>query len=156
MSASRLPWQPHPEGGFIAYPEGMQHRDRYARMQPSSSGGYGVYSWSVHYDGQSVTDITDDKQRASDAANAAWPRVIEMATKAAARAEWERHTLEMIGKAERGEIDPHYFANQAAEYENMMWVMERIKPRPGLRNTIAVGLQRVVDALSAEFARRRK
>lgn len=157
MSETRLPWQPHPEGGFIAFPEGWREQpERYARIMLSNSGGYGVLTWSVRYDGQAISDVVDDKQRASDAANAAWPRVIEMAKKAADRAEWERHTLEMIGRAERGEIDPHYFANQAAEYENMMWVMERIKPRPGLRNTIAVGLQRVVDALSAEFARRRQ
>lgn len=155
QTPNRLPWQPHPEGGFIAYPEGMHERERYARMQPSSSGGYGAYNWSVHYDWHVITDITDDKQRASDAANVAWTKVIQMAKEAAARAEWERNTLEMIDKAERGEIDPHYFADQAATYENMMWVMERIKPRPGIRNTISVGLQRIVDALSAEFARRR-
>lgn len=156
MSTSRLPWQPHPEGGFIAYPDGPQQAARFARMQPSSSGGYGVYSWSVHYDGQAISDITNDKQRASDAANAAWPRVIEFAERAAARAEWERHTLEMIAKAERGEIEPHYFANEAATYENMMWVMERIKPRNDGRQRIAAGLQRIVDALSAEFHRRRR
>lgn len=156
-STPRLAWQPHPEGGFVAYPEGWREQpERYARIMLSNTGGYGVYIWSVRYDGQAISDVVDDKQRASDAANDAWPRVIEMAKKAAARAEWERHTLEMIARAERGEIEPHYFANKAAEYENMMWVMERIKPRNDGRQRIAAGLQRVVDALSAEFARRRK
>ncbi len=157
MSDTRLPWQPHPEGGFIAFPEGWREQpERCARITLSNSGGYGVFTWSVRYDGQAISDVVDDKQRASDAANAAWPRVIEMARKAAERAEWERHTLEMIAKAERGEIDPHYFANHAATYENMMWVMGRIKPRNDGRQTITAGLQRVVDALSAEFHRRRK
>lgn len=152
---NRLPWQPHPEGGFIAYPEGWKEQPkRFARIQPRHTGGL-AYSWSVHYDGQAISDVVDDKQHASNAANEAWPRVIEMAHKAAARAEWERHTLEMIEKAKRGEIDPHYFANKAAEYENMMWVMDRIKPRPG-SGRIAAGLQRVVDALSREFHRRRR
>jgi hypothetical protein len=140
--ATRLPWY------------GREQPKRFARIQPRHTGGL-AYSWSVHYDGQAISALVDDKQHASDAANEAWPRVIEMARKAAARAEWERHTLEMIEKAKRGEVDPHYFANKAAEYENMMWVMDRIKPRPGMANTLSVGLQRVVDALSAEFHRRR-
>jgi hypothetical protein len=150
----RLPWQPHPEGGFIAYPEGREHPARFARMQPTAHGGYGVYTWSVHYDGQAISDLSSSKQAASDAANGAWPAVIEKAKLAGARSEWERNTLEMIAKAERGEIDPHYFANEAAKYENMMWVMDRIKPKPGY-GAVSAGIQRIVDALSREFARRR-
>lgn len=152
MTASRLPWQPHPEGGFIAYPDGPQSRDRYARMQPSHSGGYGVYSWSVHYDGQAITDVTISKQAASDAANDAWPRVVEMARVAGARSEWERNQIEMIGELERGEIDPHYFANEAANYENMLWVMDRVKNK----RPMSLQIERLVDALSREFFRRRK
>ena len=153
----RLPWEPHPEGGFIAYPEGWREQpQRYGRLTPYLAGQPGQYTWSVNYDGQAIANVSDNKQAASDAANDAWPRVIEMARKAAARAEWERHTREMIAKAERGEIDPSYFANEAANYENMMWVMDQIKPRPGIRNTISVGLQRLVDAISAEFHRRRR
>jgi hypothetical protein len=154
--SERLPWEPHPEGGFIAYPEGWrEHPERHARLTPFLTGPQGSYSWAVRYDGQAITSIAVDKQAASEAANRAWPAAAERAKQAKARSEWERHTLEMIAKAERGEIDPHYFANEAANYENMMWVMERIAPKPGFRNTISVGLQRVVDALSAEFARRR-
>lgn len=150
---SRLPWQPHPEGGFVAYPEGWPAQpQRYARMQPSISGGYGVYSWSVRYDGQAISNITDDKQAASDAANAAWPKVIEMAKLAAAKSEWERNQIEMIGKLERGELDPHYFANEAANYENMMWTMARVKDK----RPMSLQIERLVAALSDEFARRRK
>ena len=153
----RLPWQPHPEGGFIAYPEGWQQQpQRYGRLTPYTTGGDpGAYSWSVRYDGQAITDIAMTKQAASDAANLAWPTVIEMAKIAGAKSEWERKTLEMIEKAKRGEIDPGYFANEAATYENMMWVMEKIKPRNDGARVIAATLQRVVDALSAEFHRRR-
>lgn len=153
QTPNRLPWQPHPEGGFVAYPEGWrEHPERYARIQPSRSGGFGAYLWSVHYDGQSITDITDDKQRASDAANEAWPRVVEMARKAAARSEWERNQIEMIGKLERGELDPHHFANEAASYENMMFIMDRVKNK----RPMSLQIERLVEALSREFHRRRK
>lgn len=153
----RLPWQPHPEGGFVAYPEGWQAQpQRYGRLTPYLSGRPGQYSWSVNYDGQAIANLADTKQLASDAANAAWPKVIEMAANAGAKSEWERTTLAMIEKAKRGEIEPGYFANEAATYENMMWVMEKIKPRNDGARVIAAGLQRVVDALSAEFFRRRK
>jgi len=40
-----------------------------------------------------------------------------MAKKSAARSDWERHQIEMIATLERGELDPHYFANEAANYE---------------------------------------
>jgi len=156
MSAPRLPWQPHPEGGFIAYPEGWREQpERYARLTPYLFAIPGQYSWSVRYDGQAISDIAPSKQAASDAANLAWPKVIEMAKAAAGKTAWERHTLDMIEKAKRGEIEPGYFANEAAAYENMMWVMEKIKPRNDGAQTIAATLQRVVDALSAEFFRRR-
>jgi hypothetical protein len=149
----RLPWQPHPEGGFIAYPEGWTERpERFARMQPTISGGYGVYSWSVHYDGQAISDVVDDKQRASDAANDAWPRVVEMAKAAGAKSEWERHQIEMIGKLERGELDPHYFANEAASYDNLMFVMDRVKNK----RPLSLQIERLIDALSREFHRRRQ
>jgi hypothetical protein len=153
MTAPRLPWQPHPEGGFIAYPEGWKEQpDRYGRITIHTATSR--WSWSVNYDGQAVADIAETKQAASDAANEAWPRVIELARVAGGRTEWERNTLEMIEKAKLGEIGPHYFANEAATYENMMWVMDRIRPKP-YAGPIAAGLQRVVDALSAEFFRRR-
>jgi hypothetical protein len=152
----RLPWEPHPEGGFIAYPEGRKEQpERFGRLTPFLTGPPGSYTWAVRYDGQSITDVSGSKQAASDAANEAWPRVIEMAGAAGARSEWERKTLEMIEKVRRGEIDPHHFANQAADYENLMWVMDRIKPRP-YGPPIAPALQRLVDALSAEFHRRRR
>jgi len=152
----RLPWQPHPEGGFVAYPEGWREKpERYGRLTPYLTGPRGSYSWSVTYDGQAIASIAPNKQAASDAANGAWPAVIEKAAAAGAKSEWERLTLELIAKAERGEIDPQFFANEAANYENMMWVMDRIKPRPG-SGQIRAGMQRLVDALSAEFARRRK
>lgn len=78
MSDTRLPWQPHPEGGFIAFPEGWREQpERYARIMLSNSGGYGVFTWSVRYDGQAISDVVDDKQRASDAANAAWAATYE-------------------------------------------------------------------------------
>lgn len=155
MPSPRLQWQPHPEGGFIAYPEGWSAEPkRYARLKPFTTGPQGSYTWSVAYDGEPISSVAGSKQLASDAANGAWPGVIEKAAAAGAKSEWERNTLDMIGKAERGEIEPGYFANEAATYENMMWVMDRIKPRPG-GGKIAAGLQRLVDALSVEFARRR-
>jgi hypothetical protein len=159
MPSPRLPWQPHPEGGFIAYPEGWSAESkRYARLKPFTTGPQGSYTWSVAYDGQSISSVAGSKQLASDAANAAWPGVIEKAAAAGAKSEWERTTLDMIGKAERGEIEPGYFANEAATYENMMWVMRKIAPKSGIPGSpprISAGLQRLVDALSVEFARRR-
>ena len=154
----RLPWQPHPEGGFVAYPEGWREQpERYARITPYAYGGdKNAMSWAVRYEGQAITDIAPNKQAASDAANLAWPKVIELAKVAGAKSEWERQTLAMIEKAKNGELDPHYFANEAATYEDMMWVMERIKPRNDGSRVVSAGLQRVVDALSAEFFRRRR
>jgi len=154
--SQRLPWQPHPEGGFIAYPDGMARQDRSARLIPKSTGPIGAYTWWVTYDGQSIASVADSKQAASDEANSAWPRVIAAAARAAERAAWERNTIEMIAKAERGELDPNYFANEAANYENMMWVMQRLRRQPGLTARLSEGAQRIVDALSAEFNRRRK
>ena len=151
----RLPWEAHPEGGFIAYPEGRQHPNRYARMQRWATGQAGSWQWWTNYEGSSISDIADSKQAASDAANRAWPKVIEKARAADRRLTWEATQIEMIARAERGEIHPAYFANANADYENMMWIMTRIKPRPGMA-AISAGLQRLVDALSAEFARRRR
>ena len=133
----------------------MARQDRRARLIPQSTGPVGAYSWWVEYDGQSINGASDSKQAASDEANLAWPRVIEKAGQAAARADWERNTVEMIAKAERGELDPSYFANEAANYENMMWVMQRLRRQPGLTARLSEGAQRIVDALSAEFHRRR-
>lgn len=116
----------------------------------------GAYTWWATYDGQSIASVSDSKQAASDEANSAWPRVIAAAARAAERAAWECNTIEMIAKAERGEIDPSYFANEAANYENMMWVMQRLRRPPGLTARLSDGAQRIVDALSAEFHRRRK
>jgi hypothetical protein len=149
--ADRFPWEPHPEGGFIAYPEGRDHPERRARLTPWTTGPKGAYSWTIFYDGQVISDIADSKQSASDAANARWPRIIELAEAAARRSAWETNELEMIARAERGEISPEYFANEAASYENMMWVMERLKRKRPFTETIG----RLVDALSREFHRRR-
>ena len=154
--STRLQWQPHPEGGFIAFPDGPGRTDRCARLIPQAVGPIGSYTWWVKYDGQSIGSAADSKQAASDEANRAWPRVIEAAARAAERQAWERHTLDMIAEAERGEIDPSYFANEAADYENMMWVMQRLRRPPGLTARLSDGAQRIVDALSAEFYRRRK
>jgi hypothetical protein len=148
---ARLPWEPHPEGGFIAYPEGRDRPERRARMTPWTTGPQGAYSWSVFYDGQVITDIADSKQSASDAANERWPRVMELAEAAARRSAWEANELEMIAKAERGEIGPEYFANEAASYENMMWVMDRLKRKRPFSENVA----KVIDVLSREFFRRR-
>lgn len=153
-SPTRLPWQPHPEGGFVAYPEGWREQpERYARMTPYPYGGdKNAFTWAVRCGGHAITDIAPSKQAASDAANQAWPRVVEMAKLAGARSEWERNQIEMIGKLERGELDPHYFANEAANYENMMWIMDRVKNK----RPMSLHIERLVEALSREFFRRRK
>lgn len=151
----RLPWEAHPEGGFIAYPEGKKQTGRYARLQPWTTGPNGAYQWFIRYDGIAINDVSGSKQAAADAATERWPRAVEMAAAAARRAAWEANQLEMIARAERGEIDPNYFANANADYENMMWVMERIKPKPG-QGRVSAGIQRIVDAMSREFFRRRR
>lgn len=149
----RLPWEAHPEGGFIAYPEGKQHPKRFARITKHGQ-RYGAWLWSVNYDGSSMANIADDKQQASDGANQAWPGVVHMAKEAKTRSEWEAHQLDMIAAVERGEIGPEFFANDKATQENMMWVMDRIRPKPGIpgvKVAIAVGRQKLVDALSREL-----
>lgn len=145
----RLPWQPHPEGGFIAYPEGWQAQpQRYGRLTPYLAGRPGQYSWSVNYDGQSIANLAETKQLASDAANGAWPKVIEMAKGAGAKSEWERNMLEMIEKAKRGEIEPGYLVTAEADYRDLMWIMTQVAPKAGYGTHVPEGRQRLIDALS--------
>lgn len=148
---TRLPWRQHPSGGYIAYPEGAHHPERCARLIPQSTGPVGAYSWWVAYDRHSINGTSDSKQGASNEANRSWPKVIEVSARLAERAAWEQNAIEMIAKAERGEIDPSYFANELARYENMMWVMDRIRHK----RPFTVHVKRLVDALSREFHRRR-
>ena len=153
MDSTRLPWRRTTgHRGFNAFPEGDAHPERNAVIkfyQPNNS-----WTWRLTYDGASSSGVAGTIQAASDAANAAWPAVIEEARKAAGRSEWERDQLELVAKIERGELPPDHFANAAADHENLMWVMDRIKPRPGL-GPVTGGIQRLVDAISRELYRRR-
>ncbi|XAI96323.1 hypothetical protein [Microcystis phage Mae-JY30] len=153
MERARLPWRRATgHRGYVAFPEGEARPERQAVIEfhPPSNG----WRWRVAYDGAASSGSAATVQSASDAANAAWPAVVADAKRKAAATEWERRHWELIGKIERGELPPEHFANAAADYENLMWTMDRIKPRPG-EGAISAGLQRLVNAISREFFRRR-
>lgn len=153
MDSARLPWRRATgHRGFDAFPDGDGRPERMAKIEfyPPNN----TWAWRLTYDGASSSGVAGTIQAASDAANAEWPEVIEKARKEAARSEWEREHIELIGRIERGELPPEAFANAAADRENLMWVMGRIKPRPG-RGPVTAGIQRLVDAISRELYRRR-
>ncbi|MCF1744868.1 hypothetical protein [Paradevosia shaoguanensis] len=77
----RLPWQRHPNGGFIAYPHGPEHADRFASIgakdwtKPEGGAQYGwmVY-WKDRFERHGGSPST---QQAADDATSAWWLALE-------------------------------------------------------------------------------
>lgn len=137
----RLAWQRDGSGGFRAEFEGG-----YATiLHDTSTSGW---RWRVAIGEASGSDIVNSKQNASNAANAALPRVRAMAAQLKANAE---HKAAVLAKIDRvtTEADPDVasiFAIAAADKENLAWMMDQVRHR-----TRTPGLNKLVDALSREL-----
>lgn len=147
---TRLPWQSFPEGGFIAYPDGEEHRDRFATLSTLiSSGGW---TWTVRSADAVITGYAASKQAAADAATEAWPKVVETACQLAATAARDAQRLAMIDAiADDPDPDLSSFGVEEANYENLMWIMDRIRSRAR-----TPGILKLMQALSAQFYKLRR
>src|SRR5687767_4257243 len=97
---NRLPWRPHPEGGFIAYPDGEEHADRFARLERNaSSGSIDTWNWRCRHGPAIRYGAGNSRQEAADEATEAWPAMAPLAEELEAAARAQRDWDELIAAA---------------------------------------------------------
>lgn len=156
----RLPWRVNSEsGGFIAYPDGEEHADRFAVIaRSSSSGTLETWLWRARY-GEAVRYGTaHSKQEAADEVTAVWPSMSEAAAvleaEAQARDQWLKHIQASIDDGNAGRLN-------VAGADTQMLVAANWHLRQELERQLAARaptnkIESVMAVISAElFARRR-
>jgi hypothetical protein len=158
-ATGRLPWRRNGTG-FVAYPDGDWHQDRYAALRavthPGGSGGWGyVVCWGGHQTSGFAATLQD----ASDAANRAWPEVIAAAAEPSALAVEEARMLAILDDAERGvSIDPGRLRLETADTRTLVTLIAacRNKWEAGFKaRRAAETIEPIMNAVSAELFRRR-
>lgn len=155
----RLPWQRSPSDGFIAYPEGQVHHDRFATVARGiDSGGSKVWRWAARYGAALHTGQARSKQEAADAVTAVWP-AMEAAARGVLEGEAAKHRLvQMVDRAEQ-DGDPEPFAVTTAPYQELIdvnWHLGQRFDRKRRAGEPTDALERVMGAISAELFRRRQ
>jgi hypothetical protein len=70
----RLPWHCDPDGSYVAYPEGDEHPDCFARLERGGgSGSREVWEWLLGYGKARRFGIAHSREAAADAAADGWP-----------------------------------------------------------------------------------
>jgi hypothetical protein len=149
--ADRLPWQRDGKGGFIAYPEGEQFKDRVATIRFDQTSSV-PWHWWISYDAAKKSDHAYTKQQAADAATDAWPKMkAEAARLAAAAAEAEA----LHGKVRRmmrtGDVPLGEFGIETSSSDHLRRIIAIAQEVGGLDGPG----KPLVHASSAELFRRR-
>lgn len=147
----RLPWQRNPAGGFIAYPEGEQFKDRVATIRHDMTSSV-PWHWWISYDAAKKSDHAKTKQAAADAATAAWPLMKADAARLAdiaAEAETLRTKVRRMMKL--GDVPLSDFAIATSSSDQLRRIIDMAREVGGLDGPG----RPLVQACSAELYRRR-
>lgn len=149
--ADRLPWQRDGKGGFIAYPEGEQFKDRVATIRYDMTSSV-PWHWWISYDAAKRSDHAKTKQEAADAATAAWPlmkaeagRLAEVAAEAESLRAKVRRMMK-LGDVPLGDFE---IATSSSDH------LRRIIAMAGEAGGLDGPGKALVQACSAELYRRR-
>jgi hypothetical protein len=148
----RLPWQRNPEGGFIAYPEGEQFKDRFACIRHDMTSSV-PWHWRISYDEAKRANHAMTKQAAADAATVAWPEMKAEAARLsqlAAEAEALRTMVQRMML--KGDLSLSLFAIESSDSDRLRRIIALARETGGLGGPG----KPLVEACSAElFSRRR-
>ena len=148
---NRLPWQKHPEGGFIAYPEGERFKTRFAAIGHDQASSV-PWQWRIVYDAARRADHAHTKQGAADAVTAAWPAAKAEATRLAGiAAEREALRTNVRPMMAKGDLPLSIFEIATAPSERLTTIIWLVKDAGGLEGPA----KPLVEACSLEPGRRR-
>src|SRR5690348_9894407 len=118
MAAPRLPWKRNPSSGFIAYPDGEAHPDRFATVAPAINlGGNDIWRWATNYGGARRSGEAATKQDAADAATEAWPSMPAEADALRATSLAKSNIAELVSSAvQTGELPGLDVATKTYEF----------------------------------------
>lgn len=147
----RLPWQRDGKGGFIAYPEGDQFKDRVATLAFDETSSI-PWHWWISYDAAKKSDHAKTMQGAAGAAAEAWPLMkAEAARLAALAAEAEALRTNVERMMSKGDLSLSLFEIETSSSDPL----RKIIAIAGAAGGLGGPGKPLVEACSAELFRGR-